>query len=146
MANVTAANFSVAYAKEMRIAPKPGRKRSPQHKKIPSKRRPSSSAKRASSFREPRKRSFQKLELGVVRISTLDELPIRVNPRYKRKNSLNHDRLSSKSSVTTNSIKQRTQPKDRPQRKHSMKTRPDDVSKSYTLRFESNHHIDQFAM
>ena len=102
MAHPRPGNFSVAYAQEMHLAPKQRRKR---------KRRPlPSSPKRQPSFRAARKRAAPLPERGVVRISTFDELPLRINPRYKRKTSVTTDRLSAKGSVTTNSLKGQSRP------------------------------------
>jgi hypothetical protein len=112
-------NFSVAYAKEMQLTPKRRRKPSPQKKKRtpppplppPPPRHLSSSPKRKPSFNNHRKRSKHLPERGVVRISTLDEMPVVNNQIHKRPKSINNDRLSMKGSIS-NSSKRRIRPKE----------------------------------
>lgn len=110
MGNVHSVNYSVAYAAENHLTPKSQRKRSMRRKKasivppVPL----SPQRRRQGSFRKARKPSIPLPERGVVRISTLDELPMPVTPRFKRRNSLNTDRLSTKGSVAASSIKRQT--------------------------------------
>jgi len=105
-------NLSVAYAKEMELTPKPRRKHSPQKKqKIPYQRQLPSSPKRKPSFNNHRKRSIQMPKRGVVRISTLDEMPIVNNQTSIQKNSISNDRSSIKGSIS-NSSKRQTKPKE----------------------------------
>lgn len=134
MAHARPGNFSVAYAQEMHLGPKQRRKRSQRPKKQPAKRSLPSSPKRQGSFRAPRKRPAPLPERGVVRISTLDELPLRINPRYKRKNSVNTDRLSTKGSVTTTSTKSRMKSKERATNTRPKKTNTDDQSNGWRER------------
>jgi hypothetical protein len=116
-------NLSVAYAKEMELTPKPRRKHSPQKKqKIPYQRQLPSSPKRKPSFNNHRKRSIQMPKRGVVRISTLDEMPVVNNQTPIRKNSISNDRLSMKGSIS-NSSKRQTRPKEKSKENSSIKNR-----------------------
>jgi hypothetical protein len=114
MVNHRQSNLSVDYAKEMNLTPKSRRKYSPQQKKKikPLQRRLSSSPKRKASFRKHRKPMIHLPERGIVRISTLDEMPI-INHRVnQRTNSINTDRMSTKGSIS-NSSKRRIKPKEK---------------------------------
>jgi hypothetical protein len=94
-------NLSVAYANENHLTRKRPRKHSLRKKKInPPQRRLSSSLKRKPSFKNPRIRSIQIPERGIVRISTLDEMPI-IN---KQTISISNERLSTKGSISNASI------------------------------------------
>ncbi|CAF1007236.1 unnamed protein product [Rotaria sordida] len=108
MNNHRQTNLSVAYAEEMDLTPKHRRKRSTKkHKRKHSQRHLSLSPKRNSSFLQQQKRSIQMPECGIVRISTLDEMPINNNNNNndnnnqtnKRNNSINNDRLSMTGSL-----------------------------------------------
>ncbi|CAF0845031.1 unnamed protein product [Rotaria sp. Silwood1] len=123
MMNHRQSNLSVAYAKEMNLTPKRRRKHSPKkYKKIRSQRRLSSSPKRNPSFIKHRKRPIQIPEYGIVRISTLDEMPINNNQTNKRNNSINNDRLSTKGSLS-NLSKRRKISKEKPKENNSIKNR-----------------------
>ena len=119
MASGRQSNLSVSYAEEMHLTSKHQRKRSPKRKPPTGKR---SSFQRQPSRRSQRKRIVHLPERGVVRISTLDELPIANNQSSERNRSVNHDRLSSKGSVS-NSSKSRILSKDRPAAKNPKKQR-----------------------
>lgn len=124
MVNHHQSNLSVDYAKEMNLARKPRRKYSPQKKKIkpPQRRLPSSSPKRKTSFRNHRKRPIHLPERGVVRISTLDEMPIVHHRIDQRTNSINNDRISTKGSIS-NSSKRRLKPKEKSKANSSIDSR-----------------------
>ncbi len=117
-------NLSVAYAKELELTPKPRRKHSPQKKQIipPHQRQLPSSPKRKRSFNNHRKRSIPIPKRGVVRISTLDEMPIVNNQTPIRKNSISNDRSSMKGSIS-NSSKRQTKPKEKSKENTSIKKR-----------------------
>lgn len=129
MGNVHSVNYSVAYATENHLTPKSRRKRSMRRKKasmvapVPSPLL--SQRRRQGSFRNARKPSIPLPERGVVRISTLDELPLPVTPRFKRRNSLNTDRLSTKGSVTASSIKRQTKCRNQSIQTQTMKSKDD---------------------
>ena len=116
MVNQRPSNLSVSYAKEMNVTPKSRRRKySPQKKKpISPQRRLPQSPKRKVSFRQHRKRPMQLPERGVVRISTLDEMPLPNNHHHvnQRVNSINMDRISTKGSIS-NSSKRRVKPKEK---------------------------------
>lgn len=104
-------NFSVAYAQDLYVTPK--RKRRSSMKRIPPTlpKSPLSVStpplKRVPSVRKLRKSPLQKPEFGLVRISTFDELPIQMNPQYRRRNSINTDRLSIKGNTKASSVEQK---------------------------------------
>ncbi|CAF2753853.1 unnamed protein product [Rotaria sp. Silwood2] len=134
MMNHRQANLSVTYAKEMELTPKRRRKHSPKkHRKKRSHRRLSSSPKRNPSFIKHRKRSIPMPEYGIVRISTLDEIPINNNQINKRNNSINNDRLSMKGSVS-NSSKRRKISKEKPKETNSIKNR--NITKNEEIRMD----------
>jgi hypothetical protein len=113
MINHRQSNLSVAYAKEMQLTPKRRRKHSSQKKKkIHPQKHLSSSPKREPSFNNHRKQSIRIPKRGVVRISTLDEMPIVNDQTRIRRNSINNDRLSTKGSIS-NSSKRQIIPKDK---------------------------------
>lgn len=93
-------NLSVAYAHEAHLTPKPRRKGSLRRKprSLPP---PPPPPQRKPSFRRHRqpKRPVYIPERGIVRISTLDELPM-VSHRAP---SINHDRISIKGSISNSS-------------------------------------------
>lgn len=111
MTNPHQSNLSVAYATEMHLTLKRRRKHSPQKKKKlpppPPLRHPSTSPKRRPSLNLPRRRSMRAPKCGVVRISTLDEMPLGNDPAPILKNSVNNDRLSMKGSITNSSKRQK---------------------------------------
>ncbi|CAF3362352.1 unnamed protein product [Rotaria socialis] len=102
-------NLSVAYANEAHLTPKRRRKHSP-HKKI-IKQPPnqvSSLPRRNPSFSKRKKRPMVVPECGIVRISTLDEMPLDNNQKNKKTNSINNDRLSMKGSISNSSKRRKT--------------------------------------
>ena len=114
MASHRSSNLSVAYAKDERLTPKRRRKHSPQKQsKTHPQRHLSLSPKRRPSFNQHRKRPVHLPERGVVRISTLDEMPLPTSRNHSRTNSINNDRLSTKGSIS-NSSKHRIRPKEKP--------------------------------
>jgi hypothetical protein len=108
MANNQKSNLSVAYAQEINLAPKRHRKHSSRKRKksIQPPRRLPSPPKRQPSFRAQRRSTVKIPECGVIRISTLDEMPIANQQKSQRSNSINNDRSSTKGSVS-NSCKHR---------------------------------------
>lgn len=114
-------NLSVDYAQEMHLTPKRPRKHSLERKKkvhhphphqypralpAPPRQQLSLSPKRQRSFRTARKRPTQVPKRGVIRISTLDEIPIPTDQASIRKNSINNDRSSMKGSISNSSKRQ----------------------------------------
>ena len=100
-------NLSVAYAHEAHLTPKPRRKGSIRRKtRLPPP--PPPPPQRRPSFRQRRKRPVHLPERGLVRISTLDEMPM-VSHRAP---SINHDRISTKGSIS-NSSQHRIKPKEK---------------------------------
>jgi hypothetical protein len=106
-------NLSVAFANEKQLTPKRHRKHSPQKRKkqIHPPRRLPSSPKRQPSFRNHRRPPIKIPECGVVRISTLDEMPINNKQKSQQNNTISKDRLSTKGSIS-NSSKHRTKSKE----------------------------------
>ncbi|CAF0996090.1 unnamed protein product [Rotaria magnacalcarata] len=103
-------NLSVAYANEARLTPKRRRKHSP-HKKIIKQQPPnqvSSLPRRNPSFIKRKIRPMTIPECGIVRISTLDEMPLDNNQQNKKTNSINNDRLSMKGSISNSSKRRNT--------------------------------------
>lgn len=107
MASQRSSNLSVSYAKDVRLTPKRRRKLSPQKKPQMFPRRPlSSSPKRRLSLNMPQRRRPMNIpERGVVRISTLDEMPLPSSSSrtHSRTSSINHDRSSMKGSISNSS-------------------------------------------
>ncbi len=116
-------NLSVSYANEIQLTPKRRRKQSPKKKKtIHPQRHLSSSPKRKPSFNNQRKRPIHIPQCGVVRISTLDEMPIVNNQTPIKKNSINNDRSSTKGSISNSSKRQKI-PKEKSKGNNSKKNR-----------------------
>ena len=117
-------NLSVVYAKEIQLTPKARRRNSlPKRKKSYPPRYLSSSPKRKSSFNKHRQRSKQVPERGIIRISTLDEIPmINNSSSHQRKTSIDRDRLSTKGSIS-NSSQLRILMKERPIKNNSIRNR-----------------------
>lgn len=148
MASSHQSNLSVAYAKEMNLTPKRRRKHSPQKKKrrqVPPppppslppppallprphpRRHLSASPKRRSSLNIPRRPSIRIPKCGVVRISTLDEMPVASEQAPIQKNNINPDRLSTKGSIS-NSTKHQKISKTKPKGNIVIKNRQNQIN------------------
>jgi hypothetical protein len=144
MTNPRQPNLSVSYAQEIHLTPKPHRKRSVKRKKSQPKRHLPSSPKRRASFNHHRKRSTIEIpECGLVRISTLDEMPLPNNQTPKRNNSMNNDRLSNKGSIS-NSSKRPTMSKERSKGSNSIKNRKIKTNNGKKTNNFSTHRLDNY--
>lgn len=112
-----ASNLSVAYAHELHLIPKSRRRRSLRQKaRVPQPLPPPPPPQRKASFRRRRIRPPLHLpERGVVRISTLDEIPMVSHP-------IHQDRISTKGSIS-NSSQHRIKVKDKKRRTNSIDSR-----------------------